>query len=321
MAGSLSRRQRGKLRAEHVSASLAAELGRAVPAGGPVSRPALRRGLTLWRRLGRAAGLSTQERLALRERVVMAFEQAFRSFTPRDFGVRTRKELAEIVVTMLERTGYGRLPRSKLRQLRGNFAGELLELLVQHLENLQKDLRRMAEAQRQLLNSAKTTLVDAHGTVVSLSGEFGAVRKATDIVVVDPSGTRKFIDFAYVSVFEHVSGTGPLTLSFLVETEIKMPTAAGKAGRQIGRAQVRFDLPPTGKIRMVLEGDADPVEISADRIVFAPTSINRTLVTISQTEQYRPSFTAQGGYQEYFWRIGVDIHTGEIWRLVDLLIH
>lgn len=43
-------------------------------------------------------------------------------------------------------------------------------------------------------------------------------------------------------MFEHASGSGPRILSFLVETEIKLGKQAKKAGGQIGRAQLRFDM-------------------------------------------------------------------------------
>jgi hypothetical protein len=127
----------------------------------------------------------------------------------------------------------------------------------------------------------------------------------------------KFIDLAYVSFFEHSSGSGPTMMSFLEEIEIRMPGKAGKAGKQIGRAQVRFDLAPGEKIRMTVEGFPEPIEVGADQILFAPKSIDRVLVTVSDTPQYRPSFTARGGYPEYFWRIGVAMRADEIWRLID----
>jgi hypothetical protein len=319
--------QRGKLRMKAVMSTLPEQVRNMIQPRAPVTPADLTGLLRAWRRLGKAVGaLPTRQRLAVRERFADTFARIFRSMTlkPSDFGVRGHRELADVFVTMLERIGYGQIPAKELRRRRGLIAGEALELLVQNLETLQKDFKRMARWQRDLLNKVLPTLVNAHGAApaVPLKGKFGEVRKATDIVVVDRSGKpkrlpdRKFLDLAYVSFFEHASGSGPTMLSALVEVEIRMPAKAAKAGKQIGRAQVRFDLAPDDKIRMTVEGFAEPVEVSAEQILFAPQSINRLLVTVSDTPQYRPSFTARGGYPEHFWRIGVVLRADEIWRLI-----
>jgi hypothetical protein len=121
----------------------------------------------------------------------------------------------------------------------------------------------------------------------------------------------------YVSLFEHEGGaTGPTILSVLTETEIKMPASARKAGKQIGRAQVRYDLAPGDRIQMTIEGLSEPLELAAEQIVFAPQAINRYFVTVRKTPHYRPSFTARGGYPEVFYRIGVAWQSEEIWRLI-----
>jgi hypothetical protein len=351
MAAFLKARERNEQLIKSVAEELdtvAPKLRNPLPAGAPFTPASFIGVLRKYRRLGRLPGLSTHAHLAIRKEYEAAFARIFRwmSFSPRDFGAKNFSELADTFVTMLERTGYHRFPQSKLPSLRGTFAGELLELLVQKHELWQKDLKVMAKAQvdllnllaaaqEELLNSKMGTLVDAHFTPVpaaGLKGKFGLPRKATDIVIVNSKGgrPRKFIDLAYVSEFEHESGSGLNMWSFLVETEIRMATKAKKAGKQIGRAQARFDFATGDKIKMVVDGEAEPVYLEAEQIIFAPTSIDRTLVTVPKpkpfrlvripdTPQYRPSFTTRGGYPEYFWRLEVAMDTEEIWRMVNEL--
>jgi hypothetical protein len=324
MARSLTPAKLGDRRRKAILAALPGSLRGLLRPRAPVTPADLHGVLERWRRLGtRGARLPTRTRLALRQRLADRFAQIFRSmsFSPEDFNTQSYRELAEVFVTMLERTGYAQIPVGELTGRRGQLAGETLELLVQNMRDLQKDFRRMSQGQRELLNEELPNLVDAHGhaPAVDLKGKFGSVRKATDIAVVDSGNIRKFIDLAYVSFFEHSSGSGPTMMSFLEEIEIRMPGKAGKAGKQIGRAQVRFHLAPGERIRMTVEGFPEPIEVGADQILFAPKSIDRVLVTVSDTPQYRPSFTARGGYPEYFWRIGVAMRADEIWRLINAI--
>jgi hypothetical protein len=364
MPGFLSARERNKLRAKSVAEELskvAPELRSPLPAGAPITPASVTGLLRKYRRLGKLPGLSTDAHLALRKRYEAALERIFlwNSYQPEDFGIKNggHKELAETFVAMLERKGYIGRPLSKMRKLRGEFVGELLELLVQNHELFQKYLKGMAKKQVGILNLAETELVDARGTLVppaSRKGTFQPVRKATDIVVVNSEGKnpRKFLDVAYVSDFKHdpaeqlavgdagggeehvvapdqvvdKSGSGPKMWSFAVETEIRMPAKARKSGKQIGRAQLRFDLASGDKIKMVVEGEAKPVELEAEEIIFATNSIDRVLITIPEKPfqlrkplQFRPSFTTRGGYPEYFWRLEVAMDTEEIWRIVNEL--
>jgi hypothetical protein len=121
-------------------------------------------------------------------------------------------------------------------------------------------------------------------------------------------------------MFEHASGSGPRILSFRVETEIKLGKQAKKAGGQIGRAQLRFDMASGDKLRLRLEGQDEPIDLEPAQIAFAPQAINRTLVTTRNEPQYMLSSTERGGYPETYWRIGVVIRAGEIWRLVRALL-
>jgi hypothetical protein len=324
---SLTVSQRTKARLEALAKGIEKVLSETPSAGMPATPSTLTGLLRAWRRLGRLTALPTLRRLELRQRFVAAICEVFGSlgFKPADFGAPDLKALAETFVTMLERIGYGQLRVSELAGRRSQMGGELLELLVQNLGELQKDFIGMAHGQRELLDAALHTLVDAKGTPVpGLQGKFGPALKATDIVIIDRTGKlppRKFIDLAYVSEFQHASGGGEQLISFLVETEIKMPAASKKVGKQIGVAQVRFDFGPDDELHMVVAGYADPVVLKRpQQIIFAPHAINRTAVTVHHTPYFKPSFTARGGYPEVFWRVGVSMRSQEIWRLVDVAL-
>lgn len=126
---------------------------------------------------------------------------------------------------------------------------------------------------------------------------------------------------AHVSIFEHRSGSGPLTVGILVETEIKLPGAAKEFGAQIGGAQWRFA--NADRIEMLLEGDSTPITVLPDRIIFSRrTMLQRVAVTptaLPETEQYRFSFTGRGGYPESFLRVGVKVKTDVLEQLVSVL--
>jgi hypothetical protein len=315
----------GKLRAAAVLDELAEEirepleeLSAALPAGVPVTRAGILGVLRAWRRLGVLSTLSAPARLAIRARYLQAFERILDAsrLSPGDFNAAGFKELADIMLRMMERKGYGQVPVRELRGMRGNFAGELFELLGQNYRPLQRDLKYLAVGQVEILNDSKTTLVDANGNPFTMPGEFGEPCKATDITI----GGQPFMDLAYVSLLEPPPGPKVDVLSLAVETEFKMPTAAGKAGKQIGRAQVRYDVPKGTILEATVEGRKAPVKVGANQIVFAQNSIIRTLVTPTGTPMYRYSFTARGGYPEHFLRIGVAIDPKAIWQMLDVVM-
>jgi hypothetical protein len=327
---SLTISQRTKIRTEILAKSIEDTLSVKLLPGTPATPSALAGALRAWRRLGRLKALPIQRRLDLRQRFVEAFADSFGALgiKPSDFNAPDLKTLAETWVAMLERSGYGQIRVTNLPARRGHFAGELLEQLVHNHGDLQKEFIDLAEAQRKLLDETLDALVDATGTPVpALKGKFGAVRKATDIMIVDGPKKkgpklppRKFMDLARVSEFEHEAGSGPQLVSFLVETEIGMPPSARGKGKQVGRAQVRYHFGLDEELHMVVEGHPDPVILTPKQIVFAPRAINRTVVTISPTEFFKLSYTERGGYPEVFWRIGIAIRTQEIWRLVDIAL-
>jgi hypothetical protein len=238
--------------------------------------------------------------------------------------VRSSRELAEVFVTMLDRVGYAKASLSKLRRIRSMLVGELLEVLVRNSRELQPGLLGMAEAQLRLLRSRGVELLDARGASVPQVRFFEAPVRATDMAIIDTRALgpdtrlpRKFIDFAYVSLGELPDGRRVIT--FLVETEIKMPTAARKAGKQVGVAQVRFDMEPGDKLVVNVAGKG-PLEFTSDQILFAPTSIDRTLVTIGETPNFKLRTTRAGGYDEAFWQIDLDMSTSSLRRLVNLAV-
>jgi hypothetical protein len=281
--------------------------------------------LRAWRRLGRAADIAPHDRNVLRQSFVNAFTRLLHEagtkggtpFMPADFGVHGYRELADLFVTMLERVGYAKASLSKLRRIRSMMVGELLEVLVRNSRELQPGLLGMAEAQLRILRRPGTALVDARGAAVAVPKAFEAPVKAIDIVITGSGAPRKFFDLAYVSLGEWPDGKQFIT--FLVETEIKMPTAARKAGRQVGRAQVRFDMEDGDELVVNVAGKG-PLKFRADQIVFAPTSIDRTLVSIGNTEQFKLRSTRAGGYDETFWQVDLEMKATSLRRLVDLAV-
>jgi hypothetical protein len=325
MAGKrLSRSERLALALKSLEARLSPALAGAVKELAPGKPPSAFGLLRAWRRLGRVSGISPHDRNLIREGFVKAFTRLLheasttgtKPFTPGDFGVRGSRELAELFVTMLDRVGYAKASLSKLRRIRSLLVGELLEVLVRNSSELQPGLLGMAKNQLKVLWQYKKELVDAHGNPVVVPKSFEAPAKAIDMVITGNPPPRKFIDFAHVSLGEWPDGTR--FIAFLVETEIKMPTAARKAGKQIGQAQVRFDMAKGDVLEANVAGKL--LKFRADQIVFAPHSIDRTLVTISNMENFRPRRTSAGGYDEAFWQIDLEMKATSLRRLVDLAI-
>jgi hypothetical protein len=325
MAGRrLTRAERVRQSVKNIEARLPASIAAAVVGELASAKPPTTFGLLrAWRRLGRAAAIAPHDRNVLRQGFVEAFAKVLHeagqkgaAFLPADFGVRGSRELAEMFVTMLDRVGYAKASLSKLRRIRSTLVGELLEVLVRNATELQADLLGMAKAQLRLVRRPGATLLDAAGATV-VAAVFGEPAKAIDLAITGAGGKRKFIDFAYVSIGGLPDGTRIIT--FLVETEVKMPTAARKAGRQIGRAQARFDMVPGDKLVLDVAGHG-PLEFTRDQIVFAPNSIDRTLVSIGDTPNFKLRSTRAGGYDETFWQIDLDMRATSLRRLVDLAL-
>ena len=292
------------------------------------------------RALGTLA-LSTARRDRLRARLLESIEKvmADMKLDARDLGARDHKHLAEMFVRMVERVGYERYNVSALRRkaqgLRGVFAGELFEQLVLNMRSLQNDLRIMARGQLenlltlvadQLKNVAAGKrsagrLIDCLGNPIPSSNLVGAkfkeIVRATDIFIYAGGKKLKFTDFAYVVVIDTPSGK-PM-VSFLVETEIKLPRAASDFSEQIGQAQGRFAFADHVELR--IPGRADPVEFTPDQIIFDHGSINRTAVTMtrSSSDSYRFRETSKGGYDEVYTRVGLALDVNELRRLVNVL--
>lgn len=277
--------------------------------------------LRAFRRLSKLGDLSPSERNTLRDAFVAAFQRLLKDsqgkepFRPADFGMTSHWQLADYFVTTLERVGYAKRGVKDLRRIRSQVVGELLEVLVRNSTELDPHLRKMALAQIEILKSPQTVLLDARGNIVSMPRNFGAPRKATDLSISGRGGRKKFIDYVHVSQAKKDNGT--VVFAILVEIEIKMPVAAKKAGKQIGRAQARFHL--RGRERLVLEIEGlGRKELGANQIIFAHTSRDRFLVTIGETEQFTLRNTRRGGYAEAFWELELDLKAASLKRLVDL---
>jgi hypothetical protein len=323
MAKTVPRKRRGRIRTDAVVRQLSQELRRELPPAKPVTTASIRRLLLLWRRLGRRSDLTIAARVALRKRYVKELERVLKaeSYDPKDFGVDNVNQLADALVATTERVGRGK-SLARLARMRGSVAGELLEQLVRHMEQLGKDFRMIAKHQVEVLNSPKTPLIDARGAKVSraaLGGEFGEPVEAYDFTIRG----RKFFDRGEVSFVWPKGAAEPSFVSVCVETEIRMPVKAKQGGKQIGRAQARYDFlkryPKGTKLKFYVRGRRKPIEVEPKEIIFAQNSIMRTLVTLSRTEKYRPSYTRRGGYLEHFWHLDVDLRAKVIWQLVNIV--
>jgi hypothetical protein len=307
-----------------VAAQLADELrGVALPAAeGPLTHGGMLRDLRL---LGGVVEISAQESRALRQRLVTGLTNAFQSmkFTPSDFGAQTLGELAEVFVQMVERVRYGKYApqelRVKVRGLRGVFAGELFERLVQNMRELNDDLVLMAQMEladiNDLARGSSPLLKNANGDTVLLTPPFGPVRKAVDINIWSGGQKLKSVDMAHITI---VGGGSQLSVVMLVETEIKLPGAASQFGPQIGVAQGRFA--GADFIEMSVEGYGK-IRVPRENLIFNTRSGNRVAVTPTpqNTQQMRFSFTRAGSYPESYLRVGVSVKVDEVYRLTTLL--
>jgi hypothetical protein len=98
-----------------------------------------------------------------------------------------------------------------------------------------------------------------------------------------------------------------------------MPRAAQKAGKQIGRAQVRFHLRGGDALSLDIAGHG-PLEFKADQILFLPGKVERNLITIGDTPNFTLRTTRAGGYDEAFWEVALDVRADALRRLVDLAV-
>jgi hypothetical protein len=281
-------------------------------------------------------GMSSAKRAALRTTVTKALAVVIEEmkFNPADLGVRDLDQLSELFVRMLERAGYREYGITELRRkasgLRGIFAGELFELLVLNMEDLQKDLRAMARGQLETLNGAvalnQARLLDGYGNLVEVKGKFSGIYRVTDIAIykLGRSGPPlKFTDFAYVTYLVPEGGGMPL-LSFLVETEAKLPRSAREFSEQIGAAQSRYA--GAERIEMLFDGARKPTVVLPEQIVFDVGSYQRTAVTTTSAKSnrydYRITPWKRGDpilNQEAYLRIKLTLNTAELRRLVNIL--
>lgn len=269
---------------------------------------------------------------------------------PADLGVKDHAELAERMVKMLERAGYGEYGITELRRkragLRHNFAGELFEQLVLHHRELQAIFGDLAAtgfdtvleflagdmAMRQTLDAAtyaaKTRLLTATGKPAALDlASFVAdgrrlvsIERVVDIRTKVGNSWRMFTDSAYVVRFTPVGG-GPQRVLILVETEIKLPAAARDFSEQIGDAQFRYGQATEIEMR-VLGGKDTPLTFAPDNVIFDVGGMSRNAVTITR----RPSMTAafrytenSGGHRDFYTRIGLSVQVDDLRRLIGML--
>lgn len=317
------KRKRDKINAD-LGGYVKSPLGVPAPSGEIAGR------LRAVRALG-ALGMPLRKRRALRKRIVtdLADTLAREKIRPRDLGLKGNSLaqeidlLAELLVQMLERVNYHEFGINELRRkkkgLRGVFAGELFELLVLNMPSIQDELRLLSGRQLAELNAAmrnhRARLINAHGVQLALTGTWTGVHRVTDIYVRKGKSRLKFTDFGYVTFLN--SKSGKLYVSFLLETEVKMPAAAGKFREQIGVKQARFT--DADQIEFTIDGADVPVSFAPADIIFDSRNINRfALDPIEGPQQtWRVQSTSSGGYHEAFWRVGLVVDVSGLRALVE----
>jgi hypothetical protein len=324
MASTLSVEARTAARQAKLAAELEQELGRALPRPtvAPVTRGGILRALRL---LGQLEELTAEQAKALRAKLVSRLAEVFKSmkFDPKDFGVSTPKELADVFVQMLERVRYNQYTRKqlllKIKGLKGVFAGELFERLVHNMRELNADLDLMATVQRNELNTlarqGSPHLLNAVGDPVKVKGTFGQVKRATDIFIWKGGKKLKFVDTARVAY--NVVGD-ERRVGMLVETEIKLPAAAKEFGPQIGAARERFA--GAEAIEMVVDGET--AVFAPEDVIFSRRSVNRTAITtsVTGTTEMRFSFNEvrKGVPNESFLRVDVAVSSQDVYKLASV---
>jgi hypothetical protein len=279
----------------------------------PVSEKGLLRRMF---RLARGPKLTVQERADLvstiDKRLVGAFDEIARSgvpLGPKDFGVASTKELAEMFVKEMEdmnispKTFRAFISHTRVEGYHSRIRGRLFHLYVRNLRPLQDDFLRWALAQIEELNvrplagtpgspNAKApALVNALGQPITKSIQFDRLPFKVEKVYIKKANGQKveFIDDAYVAF----SGTGDARyMSFLNETEVKTVAAAKGLSEQIASAQIRVGSADTSLVvvsgrrgvnrggRIVFEGEEELIEVKPEQIVYSPRSINRSGVTL-----------------------------------------
>jgi hypothetical protein len=317
-APTLSRRLLARL--EDIEPELRKDIKAALPDAHP-STSGIVKGLRAW---GRIEG-TVQTRRLFRQHLVEAIDKALKEHlvNPQDLGSHTLEQLADRLVLMVERVGYHDYQLAALRNtqtaigLKGNFRSELFELLVRNDTVLNQYLREMAGDQlatmNQIIAQRSRRLVDSRQRGVQFAGEFKTISRASSIVTF-ARGTKtplKFVDFAYVSVAEFRDGRTRIT--FLVECEIKLPSAAGKFEEQINAAQRRFA--EADRITMIIEGV--PHEFAPDQIVFDFGRANRIAVTSTRLPATR--YAIRTTEKDAYLRIGVPIKVDLLNSLVEPL--
>lgn len=262
-------------------------------------------------------------RTALRARIAEGL-RAEGGIDPRDLGMATHDDLAELLVRMLERVRYGSYRLSELRRkrlgLQGNFAGELFEQLVLEHRGIQSDLAEIAATQlrslREQLRTPKGRFVDGRGAEISLQGSFGPVRRVTDIATWHGAVRRKFTDFAHVSLFAP-SGGGERRIAFLTEVEVKLPRAAADFGDQMAAKQARFAAADRIEVRF---DDGSVVSFRPEEVVVDLAGINRIAISTTRRpgQTWRFSFRGKRRPREAWLRVNLAIDVEQLRRMVAL---
>lgn len=288
-----------------------------------LAKPASEKGLLRRMfRLARGPKLTVQERADLvstiDKRLFGAFDEIARSgvaLGPKDFGVKSTKELAETFVKEMEdmnispKTFRAFISSARIEGYQSRIRGRLFHLYVRNLRPLQDDFLRWALDQIKELNGRKLAgtfddpnakapaLVNALGQQITKPLQFDTMPFKVEKVHIKKVNGQKveFIDDAYVAF----SGTGDERfMSFLTETEVKTVAAAKGLSAQIASAQIRGGSADTSLIvvsgrrgvkrdgRIVFEGKEELIEIKPERIVYSPRSINRSGVTLFSARRW-----------------------------------
>jgi len=301
----------------------------------------------------RDSSIMANYRKMIENQIEYLFRQPDFHFDPNRLGCKTPAEVAKLLTELATNVGYGKYSTRDLREkasgLEGVFNGELFELYVTNHEILMSQMQTRAEGLVDDLNSEMAkrggVLNNFVGETISLSGQFGVPKVATNVELLMPDGWKKYVDRAFISLFEPAKGSLPAsvdtTLSGAGEDiaadvsnlEIKRSGAAQGSrglGPQIGQEQVRVEV--AIKIRFTLKGEATSREYSVRNFIDPPMGVQRTGVTTSKSGVYsgnqqgdlnssdfRVAFTRAGGYLQDYIRVGLVVDTEYLTRFTRIL--
>jgi len=238
--------------------------------------------------LVRGSAITKKERMQILSDLEKRVAQS--GVNPKNFGVKSETELAELFVKIIERMKIkpksfrAFIAQMRIKGYQSRVRGMLWHMFVRNFQPLQDDFIGVARSQVKEMNNPAVKLLNAKGKGVQEPVNFGKPRKAQEIHIIKNDGTSvEFIDDVLVSC----SGAEAKRLwGFLVEIEVKTTSAAKSFSKQIGFAQLRLMADEVKEVAMIVEGFKEVVKIKPENIIFSPSSIDRNAVTLLSNSKW-----------------------------------